>query len=407
MKLTNIEISNLFSYYGENKISIDNITCVIGTNGFGKTSILNSIKLCLNYLKIDTKSILNNKAQDNNCWVKLDFDEFNICRNWFFSNKIEEKLVVTFKDNSILEDAEAEHFIQNKIPEFLVDFLFYDGEIGNNLLVLSNSKLKSIFDYVFDLDLLVNTQKDAYEVSKRLLEKNQASGFSEVLKLEEKRTALIETINKDKESLKSTEVTLKIEKLNLQKVNTQIRNKNKKLKELNIQKENIKTVLDEKTTKFKDTILWQMPLLFNSNLFKKIKKRSKSIIKIEDENLFTKKFSHFAKEINSPIEEDKIFEIFKSLMINNNENINLSISSKDFRELINELKDLKLEFTQIENEIKLEEESSLRQEVVQILFSQRENIEKMVEHLEQKILELKNKIEDDSLELKDINKTIT
>lgn len=407
MKLTNIEISNLFSYYGENKISIDNITCIIGTNGFGKTSILNSIKLCLNYLKIDTKSILNNKAQDNNCWVKLDFDEFNICRNWFFSNKIEEKLVVTFKDNSILEDAEAEHFIQNKIPEFLVDFLFYDGEIGNNLLVLSNSKLKSIFDYVFDLDLLVNTQKDAYEVSKRLLEKNQTSGFSEVLKLEEKRTALIETINKDKESLKSTEVTLKIEKLNLQKVNTQIRNKNKKLKELNIQKENIKTVLDEKTTKFKDTILWQMPLLFNSNLFKEIKKRSKSIIKIEDENLFTKKFSHFAKEINSPIEEDKIFEIFKSLMINNNENINLSISSKDFRELINELKDLKLEFTQIENEIKLEEESSLRQEVVQILFSQRENIEKMVEHLEQKILELKNKIEDDSLELKDINKTIT
>lgn len=407
MKLTNIEISNLFSYYGENKISIDNITCVIGTNGFGKTSILNSIKLCLNYLKIDTKSILNNKAQDNNCWVKLDFDEFNICRNWFFSNKIEEKLVVTFKDNSILEDAEAEHFIQNKIPEFLVDFLFYDGEIGNNLLVLSNSKLKSIFDYVFDLDLLVNTQKDAYEVSKRLLEKNQTSGFSEVLKLEEKRTALIETINKDKESLKSSEVTLKIEKLNLQKVNTQIRNKNKKLKELNIQKENIKTVLDEKTTKFKDTFLWQMPLLFNSNLFKEIKKRSKSIVKIEDENLFTKKFSYFAKEINSPIEEDKMFEIFKSLMINSNENINLSISSKDFRQLINELKDLKLEFTQIENEIKFEEESSLRQEVVQILFSQRENIEKMVEHLEQKILELKNKIEDDSLELKDINKTIT
>ncbi|MDN5063926.1 hypothetical protein [Aliarcobacter butzleri] len=407
MKLTNIEIFNLFSYYGENKILIDNITCIIGTNGFGKTSILNSIKLCLNYLKIDTKSILNNKAQDNNCWIKLDFDEFNIYRNWFFSNKIEEKLVITFKDNSILEDAEAEHFIQNKIPEFLVDFLFYDGEIGNNLLVLSNSKLKSIFDYVFDLDLLVNTQKDAYEVSKRLLEKNQTSGFSEVLKLEEKRTTLIETINKDKEDLKSSEITLKIEKLNLQKINTQIRNKNKKLKELNIQKENIKAILDEKIIKFKDTILCQMPLLFNSNLFEEIKKRSKSIVKIEDENLFTKKFSHFAKEINSPIEEDKIFEIFKSLMINNNENINLSISSTDFRELINELKDLKLEFTQIEHQIKLEEESSLRQEVVQTLFFQRENIEKMLEHLEQKILELKNKIEDDTLELKDINKTIT
>jgi DNA sulfur modification protein DndD len=407
VKLTNIEIFNLFSYHGENKISIDSITCVIGTNGFGKTSILNSIKLCLNYLKVDIKSILNNKAQNNKCHVRLDFDDFNICRDWTFGEKVEEKLTITFTDGNTLEDAEAEHFIQNKIPEFLVDFLFYDGEIGNNLLVLSNSKLKSIFDYVFDLDLLVNTQKDAYEVSKRLLEKNRNNGFSEVLELEEKRTSLIEIISNDKETLRNHIINLKIEKMNLQKINTQIRNKNKNLKDLNLQKESIKLKLDEKTIKFKDTILWQMPLLFNSSLYEELKKRSKNIVKIEDENLFNKKFSQFAKEIDSSIEEDKIFEIFKSLMITNSENINLLTSIKDFRQLIDNLKDLKLELTQIDDQIKIEEESALRQEVLQVLITQRDNIEKIVNNLEHSISELENKTENDSLELKEINKKIT
>lgn len=66
VKLTSITINNLFSYHGINTIEFDNITCIIGTNGFGKTSILNSIKLCLGQSNIDINSILNNNATEKN-----------------------------------------------------------------------------------------------------------------------------------------------------------------------------------------------------------------------------------------------------------------------------------------------------------------------------------------------------
>ena len=123
MKLTSITLNNMFSYHGVNSILFDNISCIIGTNGFGKTSILNSIKLCLGQSNIDIDSILNNNSEEKKCWVNLDFDEFNIKRTWDFTDKIEESLSVVLTDGEKYEDDEAEHFIQNKIPDFLIDFL--------------------------------------------------------------------------------------------------------------------------------------------------------------------------------------------------------------------------------------------------------------------------------------------
>ena len=85
----------------------------------GKHLFLNSIKLCLGQSDIDVFSILNNNAQEKICWVNLDFDEFNIKRTWNFTSKYEESLSVILKDGEKYEDDEAEHFIQNKIPDFL------------------------------------------------------------------------------------------------------------------------------------------------------------------------------------------------------------------------------------------------------------------------------------------------
>ena len=63
MKLTSIIIDNLFSYNGKQVIPFSSITCIIGSNGFGKTSILNAIKLGLGHYKVTLESILNNKAK--------------------------------------------------------------------------------------------------------------------------------------------------------------------------------------------------------------------------------------------------------------------------------------------------------------------------------------------------------
>ncbi|MDD2895589.1 MAG: AAA family ATPase [Aliarcobacter sp.] len=407
MKLTSIVINNMFSYHGVNTLLFDNISCIIGTNGFGKTSILNSIKLCLGQSNIDVNSILNNNAQEKECWVNIDFEEFNIKRRWTFDSKVEEYLSITLKDGDKLEDSEAEHYIQNKIPEFLIDFLFYDGEIGNNLLLLSNTKLKSIFDYVFDLDLLVNTSKDALEVAKRLLEKNSDESTKELLILENQRLDILEIISNQKEELKDKEIEYKTLKMNLQKQNTQIRNRNKKVKVLYEEQDSIKEILDKKTLKFKELILWQMPLLLNKRLLKGMERRTTTALKVEDESLFTNRFQKFVKEINSSLEEEKILELFKSMMLNESSTIELSVTNAEFKKLLEEMKDLKLSIQQMEEKIKDAENSAMEQEIMRSLVESRDEQEKYLNIFEKSLEELKDSIEQNSIKAKEINKTLT
>lgn len=407
MKLTSIVINNMFSYHGVNTLFFDNISCIIGTNGFGKTSILNSIKLCLGQSNIDVNSILNNNAQEKECWVNIDFEEFNIKRRWTFDLKVEEFLSITLKDGDKLEDSEAEHYIQNKIPEFLIDFLFYDGEIGNNLLLLSNTKLKSIFDYVFDLDLLVNTSKDALEVAKRLLEKNSDESTKELLILENQRLDILEIISNQKEELKEKEIEYKTLKMNLQKQNTQIRNRNKKVKALYEEQDSIKEILDKKTLKFKELMLWQMPLLLNKRLLKGMEQRTTTALKVEDESLFTNRFQKFVKEINSSLEEEKILELFKSMMLNESSTIELSVTNVEFKKLLEEMKDLKLSIQQMEEKIKDAENSAMEQEIMRSLVESRDEQEEYLNIFEKSLEELKDSIEQNSIKAKEINKTLT
>ena len=407
MKLTSITLNNMFSYHGVNSILFDNISCIIGTNGYGKTSILNSIKLCLGQSNIDINSVINNNAEEKKCWVNLDFSEFNIKRAWDFTTKQEESLSVVLKDGEKYEDDEAEHFIQNKIPEFLIDFLFYDGEVGNNLLLLSNIKLKSIFDYIFDLDLLVNAQKDSQAVSKKLLEKNSDDSTKELLVLENQRLDMLDLISNQKEELLEKEKEFKVQKMNLQKSNTQIRNKSKRVNKLYEELDETKAILDEKSLKLKELIIWQMPLLLNKKLFEGIQRRTSSALKIEDESLFTNKFHKFIQELNSPLEENKIFELFKSTMINDSEKIELSISSKKFKKLIEEMKDLKLATVQIEEKIKIAQDSIMEQEMMRSLVESRDLQEEELNALDTYIQELIEEIESNTLKSKEINKTLT
>lgn len=407
VKLTSLTIDNLFSYHGINTIKFDNITCIIGSNGFGKTSILNSIKLCLGQSNIDINSILNNNATEKKCSVSLNFDEFSIKRSWNFEPKLEELLSVVFQDDNRLEDTEAEHFIQNKIPDFLVDFLFYDGEIGNNLLLLSNTKLKSIFDFIFDLDLLVNTQKDSLDVSKRLLEKNKDDETAELIDLENKRLKILGIISNQKEEFQNKTKELKSLKLNLQKLNTQIRNRSKKTKELHEQLTSVQEILNEKSTRFKEVVLWQMPLLLNESLLKNMQSRTSSALKVEDESLFANKFQKFIEEIKSPLQSEELMEIFKSLMLNASSDIKLSMTKDDFKNLLEEMKDLKLEIKQLEDKIKIAEDSTMEQEIMRSLVESREVQEKELNTYEKALHDLEDSIEQNILMSKEINRTLT
>lgn len=407
MKLTSITLNNMFSYNGVNSVLFDKISCIIGTNGFGKTSILNSIKLCLGQSNIDVDSILNNNATEKTCWVNLDFQEFNIKRSWDFTDGLEESLSIIMKDGDKLEDDEAEHFIQNKIPNFLIDFLFYDGEVGNNLLLLSSTKLKSIFDYIFDLDLLVNTQKDSQSVAKKLLEKNDNDDTKELLALENQRLEILELISNQKEEVKEKEKEYKVLKMNLQKANTQIRNKSKKINKLHEELDIVKEDLSKKTSIFKEIILWQMPLLINQRLLAGVKKRSESALKIEDEKLFDSNFDKFINEINSPLDKSDILKIFKNNLLSTISKVELSMTKEEFRSFLEEMKDLRLKINQIEDKIKKAQESIMEQEMMRSLIETRDEIEEQFNKFEKELHELEDSIEYNTNKSKEINKTLT
>lgn len=407
VKLTSIIINNLFSYHGVNTIEFDNITCIIGTNGFGKTSILNSIKLCLGQFNTDINSILNNNAKEKKCSVNLNFDEFSIKRAWNFEPKLEESLSVIFKDDNKLEDTEAEHFIQNKIPDFLVDFLFYDGEIGNNLLLLSNTKLKSIFDFIFDLDLLVNAQKDSIEVSKRLLEKHKDKETSELIELENKRLQILNTISNQKEEVQVKIKEFKALKLNLQKLNTKIKNRNKKAKALYLELDSVQEKLNTKSIKLKELILWQMPLLLNQNLLEGMQSRTSTALAVKDESLFMNKFNKFAQEIKSPLQYDELLEVFKSLMLSESSQIKLTMTKDKFKNLLEEMKDLKLSIKQIKDKIKTVEDSAMEQEIMRSLVESREIQEEELDTHEKALYDLEDSIAQNILESKEINRILT
>lgn len=409
VKLTKIIIDNLFSYNGKQEIPFSPITCIIGSNGFGKTSILNAIKLGLGHYDINLDSILNNKAKDPICSIVLEFDLFTIQRSWSFNGSIEESLEVSFPDEGekALQDTEAEHFIENRIPAFLIDFLFYDGEVGSNLFLLSRTKLKSLFDYIFDLDLLMHVKKDSLSVAKRLLEQNSSKETEELVKLEKDRFGLIDSAEKDKEFLNQSEKKYKALLLNIQKLDTQIRNRNKKIKELHKQKDEKQVTLSALAQKFKELNMFALPLLLNVKLQNALKKRSHSPLVLKDEKLFTSHFRRFLEEIESKIDEEEAFSLFKNLMLTKSTTIDLSITQGEFKKMVEEMKNLQYEIKQIDIAIQDTETNAMEQEITRSLMEDKEDKNKQLIELQHQIEDIENTIKNNEDALKETNKRLT
>lgn len=407
MKLTSIVIDNLFSYNGKQEIIFDPITCIIGTNGFGKTSILNSIKLCLGHADVSIDSILNNNAKEPTCGITLKFDIFTIQRHWEFGDKRNESLTISFEDDHIIEGGEAEHFIQNKIPNFLIDFLFYDGEVGSNLFLLSRTKLKSLFDFIFDLDLLVNVKKDSAQVAKNLLDKNKDDETAELIELETKRINTLQSIKDDKEEVELKTKEHKVLTMNVQKLDTQIRNRNKKVKTLHKEQDEKQEELNKLSSKFKELIMFQMPLLLNKSLLEGMQKRTHSPLSMNDEKLFTNHFKRFLEQVNSKADENEALAMFKSLMLTESASINLSLSQKEFETLLEDMKNLQFEIKQLQSKIEVAESSSMEQEITRSLIESRDEQQDALTKMQHLLEDLRNNIDNNTTLSKEINKELT
>jgi DNA repair exonuclease SbcCD ATPase subunit len=365
MRLNKIVIYNIFSFYEKETIYFDNLTLIIAQNGLGKTSILNAIKLCLGYSNIDINSIFNNNSKSKTCNISIYFDEFVINKSWDIDTQ-NETLKIKFDDEEYLTDIEASDFIKEKIPFFLVDLLFYDGEINSNILLLSNTKLKHLFEYIFDLDLLENMNKDSLKASKELLLNDENKDISKkynLLRIDIYKNE--DEINILKDSKVLIENSIRLIQKDIQKLDRQQRQENKKL---DISKQELDICylnLTEKISLFKKSILFEMPLLLNKKLKDKIDAINKPILEVKNQNELNKKIDIFSQALG--LENNHIKDLFNTTFLNNSFDIKLFFSSNSFKELLIEIKNIKNTIDKLKQDIKNIEKNELANEKFQII----------------------------------------
>lgn len=405
MKLNKIIINNMFSFYEEEIISFDNLTLIIAQNGLGKTSILNAIKLCLGYSDIDLNSIFNNNSKSKTSNISIYFDAFIISKIWDVNTQ-NEILKIEFDDGEYLTDAEANDFIKEKIPFFLVDLLFYDGEINSNILLLSNTKLKHLFEYIFDLDLLENMNKDSVKASKELLLNDENKDISKkynLLKIDINKNE--NEINVLKASKILIENNIKIIQKDIRKLDKKIRQDNKKLDILKQELDKYYLHLNEKISLFKKAILFEMPLLLNKKLKDKIDAKSKPILEVKNQNELNKKIDIFSQTLG--VKNNTIKELFDATFLNNSFDIKLSFSSNSFKELLSEIKNIQNRINTLQQDVKKIEKNELANEKFQILLNSLVSKNEEFIHLQDELSMNDDKIINLTGQTKDLEKELT
>ena len=168
MYLDYIEITNFRPYYGTQKINFgfnqkENLTIILADNGSGKTSLVNALTWCLygdelHDVRDKSEPLYNLKAaeiaekdesiNEISVQVKIRFYYFedeekkylNICRSLSFhkwgdadwESAFEDHLIVEESGSQPLEDDFAQDEIDNKIPENMFQYFFFNGATLSN-----------------------------------------------------------------------------------------------------------------------------------------------------------------------------------------------------------------------------------------------------------------------------------
>jgi len=160
MKLNNVCLENYKIFYGKNILRFDNgVNIIEGKNGYGKTTIVDSIFFALYGKK--NGDIINNFAKINNerfCRVSVDFehngDKYNAERELSDDG---EKFYLKINNN------ESNISIENIIPERRACLSFFDGE-----------KISGVIRYMENMDEMLGitglkaVKEELEKVKKRL-----------------------------------------------------------------------------------------------------------------------------------------------------------------------------------------------------------------------------------------------
>lgn len=310
MKFKSISIENLFSYHGKISFKFNNdkqpITLIIGENGFGKTSFINSVKLALHGISKDllqigaqslTKSefvlgskdknfsgMLNRNAKANGqttAKVIIEIDEgeiFKVERTFYINDKgYTETLILIDEDGSVFaEDSEAQDIINSKLSPTMATFFFFDGEKVQTIADFSHEEFTKMLEDVLELDIYDQMIKDSESIIRKITKNEFDVDLQK--EVEEKFTELTE-LNTEIEESKAK--LMYEQKTVLKELNASLSRIEKKLSKLKSKftgsiskaKEKQTVLTDERkqlTELLKQATLVQLPLLLNKKLAKKV-----------------------------------------------------------------------------------------------------------------------------------------
>lgn len=311
MRFKSITINDLFSYESSITFNFKDtskpITLIIGENGFGKTSFINSIKIALHGITKDLLSmgemilskqdyvlgnkdknfsgVLNRLAKLNNknkAWIKIeveDVEPFSIVREYtVWNNSYTENLNIYDEDNNLLySDLEAQDFINFKISPNLAKFFFFDGEKIQTIADFSKTEFRQMLEDVLELDLYDQLAIDAMSVIKKINKAELDENLQNVVSQKEEELSQAEL------TLETLSLQLMAKKSYLNQLTQEQKDLDKKLSKLNSKYK--KQIEEEKSNliqyqnmqldyqkRFKEVVYLQLPLLLNSKLNDLVKK---------------------------------------------------------------------------------------------------------------------------------------
>lgn len=308
MFLDYIEITNFRPFYGTQKVNFGytkdkNLTVILADNGSGKTSLVNALTWCL-YGKekhdVRTKSepLYNFKAAseaeiDANCGaevkviVKIRFCYFNnneiikkhfvITRELTFQkwgnagweSSFDSYLIVDETDKETLEGDSAQMAINNKIPENMFQYFFFNGAtLSNYFDNESDLNLKTSVEQISQIDLINKVSEHLLStyntINKRFNDKIPKDKINYNILIEEKTTEKIKMESERDENYKKIDVAneniTNFERKLKKADSDHAQELNKKRSGLESQERNIINKIDHDTIEYEKLILELYPI---------------------------------------------------------------------------------------------------------------------------------------------------
>lgn len=265
MYFTSITITNLFSYYGKQSIRFPepqancNITLIMGRNGFGKTSFINSMKMLfaaeseeirrtVQRKRLPTPKqfvmgitnewwgILNRKAkledETNTCsiaasWHGDDGMEVHAIRKWtldFKKDDYESILKITHPWEGELTGDKAEQFLESRLPRSYIPFFFFDGEEVQAIAESNDTQNIETMELLLNIKPVENMQHALIDLMRSWKRKaSNAEQEKELNDKERKKAEKEDQIKVYKEKLENIEYELAENEYQQKQIDAQLR----------------------------------------------------------------------------------------------------------------------------------------------------------------------------------------